>query len=107
MVLAIVPMKKLPAESSAILQTPKPRRKFRPVLHRLELALRIRIVIGYMGTTVGLGHSQVRQQQRHRLGGHRRAPVGVKRELSWLDVLALYGLFNQTLGQRCRFPVRY
>src|SRR3989338_3233078 len=68
MVLVVVPGKKLSTESSGILVTAKPLGKLWAVLHRLELALRVRIVIGDMRTAVGLGYSQLRQQEGHRLG---------------------------------------
>src|SRR3989338_371107 len=107
MMLLVVPRKKLSTESSGILVGAKPLGKLWAVLHRLELALRIGIIVGYMRTTVGLGHSQLRQQEGHRLGGHRRSPVGMKRETSGLDLLTLQGLLNKPLGQLCRFSIRH
>ena len=105
MVLVIVPAEKLAAESSGILQTPKFHGKLRPILHRLELDVRIGVVFGHMRTTVGLGHSQIHQQC-HRLRVHRGAPIGIQGELSGLNALALRGLLDQSLGQLSRYPIR-
>lgn len=65
MMLVVVPGEKLAAESVCILVTTKALRKLRAVFHRLELALRIRIVIGDIGPAVGLGHSQFSQEKSH------------------------------------------
>jgi hypothetical protein len=56
-----------------------------------------------MGPAVGLGDPQIGQQERHGLGPHRRAPVGMNPQAAGLDVLLFAGLPDQLLGQGRRF----
>jgi hypothetical protein len=57
-----------------------------------------------MGTgPVGLGDAEVGEQQRHRLGGHRGAAIGVDGQLIGSDALLGAGLADQHLGQSCGF----
>ncbi len=48
---------------------------------------------------MGLGDAEVRQQERHRLGGHRAAAVGVDGQLIAADLLLGQGVGDQPLGQ--------
>ena len=44
-------------------------------------------------------HAEIGQQERHRLGAHRPAAIGVQREDLRGDLLLLGGLLDQRLGQ--------
>jgi hypothetical protein len=55
-----------------------------------------------MGPAVALGHAQIGQQERDRLGRHRGAPVGVDGQLIGGDVLVGDGVGQQPLGQEAR-----
>ena len=102
----VVPVEEVDQETPGVLHRPEPFRKLRAVWKRLERTLRIRVVMGDVRTTVGLGHSQVGEQQSHRLRDHRRTPDGVDRPLPLLDALSLTGLLDQGMGQARRFPDR-
>ena len=52
-----------------------------------------------IGSTVGLGHAKIGQQQGHRFGPHDRSTVCMKTELAGLDVLLFAGSFDELLGQ--------
>ena len=55
------------------------------------------------GRAVRLGDAEIGEQERHRLGGHRRAAVGVDGQLVTPDALLGAGLADQHLGQRGGF----
>ena len=95
----VVPTKKSLRKNSAILNAPEAVRELRPVFYGAELAFRIRIVVGDVRPAVCFGHTQVGQSERHRLGTHRRAAIGMQRELSGSDVLFCTALLDQALGQ--------
>ena len=100
----VVPVEEPPAESPGVLQGTETLGKLRTVFKRLELRFRIRIVIAYMGSAMGLGDTEIGEQKGHRLGFHAGSPVGVERELCGRDRLLDTGLANQLFGQRGRFP---
>jgi len=52
---------------------------------------------------VGLGDAQIGQQESHRLGRHRRAPVGMNDQLVRCNGLLAAGFRDQALSQGCRF----
>lgn len=49
-------------------------RRARGGISAFELALRTEVVVGDVGPAMGLDSSEVVEQERHRLGDHRRAP---------------------------------
>ena len=106
MVHRVVPLEKVDQETPGILHGPEPLRELRVVFQRLELALRIRVVIGDVRPAVGLGHPQVDGQKGHRHREHRPVPVRVDRQGSSLDALPHAGLIDQALAQGGRVPVR-
>ena len=53
---------------------------------------------------MGFRDTQVRQQQRHRFGGHGTAAIGMDGELSALDALSQTGLRDQGFRQYGGFP---
>ena len=71
MVLGVVPREEDVAMRPGILDRAEARRERRAVLERLELRFRERVVVGDVGTAVGLGDPQVGQQERDGLRGHR------------------------------------
>ena len=68
--LLVVPGEEFAAERQAVVVGRKPLRELRSVLERLELAFREWIVVGGIGTAVGLGHTEIGQQQSDGLGSH-------------------------------------
>ena len=55
----VVPEGKLLAERPTVLEATEPVRELWPILHRLKLAFRIRIVVGGVRATVGLSHVKI------------------------------------------------
>ena len=98
----VVPGEEGPAERAGVLERAEAVGELGPVLEGLELGLGEGVVVGDVRPAVGLGDAEVGEQQGHRLGGHRRAAVGVDRELAGLDALLGAGLVDQPLGQRAR-----
>src|SRR6266702_4474480 len=105
--LVVVPVEEPDAEGARVLDAAEPVRELGPVLQRLELRLRVRVVVAHVRPRMSLGDSQIGEHQRHRFGGHRGAPVGVHRELSAPDRLLFRARLDQLLGERCRLPVRH
>lgn len=70
-----------------------------PVLQGLEVGLAVRVVVGDVWAGVGLGDTEVGQEERHRFGGHRGAVVGVDGQLVGVDVLLGDGVGQEPLGQ--------
>src|SRR5271170_13084 len=70
-VLVVVPGEEVLAVRSCCLDRVEAAGEVRPVLEGLELAFRERVVVADVRAAVGLGDSEVGQQQRDRLGGHR------------------------------------
>ena len=61
--LVVVPSKEGLAESTGILNRTETIWKFGTVLHGAELAFRIRIIVGSVGSAVGLGDAEIGQQE--------------------------------------------
>ena len=99
MVLVVIPAKERLTERPRILEGPDTIRELGAVLEGLELTFRVRIVVGDMGATVGLGDPKVGQEEGHRLGGHRGSAIGMEVELTRKDELLLAGISNQPLGE--------
>jgi hypothetical protein len=74
-------------------------REIGAVLEGLESGLRERVVVGHAGARMRLGEAEVGEELGHELRAHRAAAVGVHRELSRLDGLALAGLRDELLGE--------
>ncbi len=101
MVLVVIPAKERLTERPRILEGPETIRELGAVLEGLELTFRVRIVVGDMGATVGLGDPKVGQEEGHRLGGHRGSAIRMEIELTRKDPLLLAGIGNQPLGELC------
>jgi hypothetical protein len=98
-VLVVVPGKEFLAVRPGGFDRGEPCGEARPVFQRLELGLGVRVVVADVRAAVGLGDAEVGEQQRHRLGGHRAAAVGVDGELAGRDALLRRGRGDQLLGQ--------
>ena len=72
----------------------------------LELRFRVRIVIADMRPAVALGDTEVDEQQRHGLGAHQGAAVGMQGELPAGDVLLVAGGGDELMGELGRLPRR-
>ena len=81
-VLVVVPGEEALAERAPVFERAEAIRELRTVLQGLELRFRERVVVGDVGAAVGLGDAEVGQEQRHGLVRHRRAAVGMDRELA-------------------------
>jgi hypothetical protein len=88
------------AVGARVLDGAEPLRKRRPVLQRLELGLRERVVVGDMRVGMGFGHAQVGKQKGDGLRGHRRPALGVDGQLITGDPLPGAGLADEPLGER-------
>ena len=62
LMLTVIPGEEIMAKLTGILYRAKISRELRAIFQRLELRLRVGVVITYMGATVGLRYSQIRQQ---------------------------------------------
>ena len=102
-VLVVLPLDELAAELQAVFDAGETVGELRLVLHRLELALRERIVVGDVRPTVGLGDSQRGQELGHGLRTHRRPTIAVDRQLVPNNPLFHHGLADQPLGQMFTF----
>ena len=69
-VIVVVPVEKGACPSPSIRDTTEAVWIARSIFHRLELGLGKRIVAGGVGSGVGLGDTQIRQQLSNRLGCH-------------------------------------
>ena len=79
------------AERAGVFDRAEPAGERRAVLEGLEVGLRVRVVVGHVGAAVAAGDTEVDEQLSDRLGGHRRAPVGVQGELTAFDAVAWRG----------------
>ena len=104
--LFVVPLEEALAVSAGFFDTAEAVGEVRAVLQGFELRLREGVIVGDVGTAVGLGHIEVHQQFCHELGSHAGAAVGMDRERAWLDALFGDGLGNQLPGQFGAFTRR-
>ena len=64
--LTVVPGEEALAERTCMLDRVKSRREVRSVFERLELRLRVRVIVAYVRAAMALGDTQIAQQQRDR-----------------------------------------
>jgi hypothetical protein len=100
MVLDVVPGEEDVAVGADVLDRAEPVRERRPVLQRLELRLRERVVVGDVGAAMRLRDPQVGEQERDGLRGQGRTAVSVDRQLLAGDALPGAGFTDEPLGQR-------
>src|SRR4051794_7063680 len=105
--LLVVPLEKLLAESTAVLNAAEAVGELGAILHGSKLAFRIRIVVGNIRSAVGLGDTQIRHQKGYRLGLHDPAAVGVDGELTGRNRVLADGLLEELLGQFGTLPSGY
>jgi hypothetical protein len=82
MVLGVVPGEEGLTGTAGVLNGAEALGELGPVLEGFEVTFREGVVVGDVGPAVGLGYAEIRQQEGHRLGGHRGAAVGMDGELS-------------------------
>jgi len=104
--LVVIPDEKLLTESAAIWEAAEAIRELRTVLQSSELAFRIRVVIGYIRSAVGLGDAEIGHEEGHRLRRHDPATVGVDVELTGGNLVLANGLLNELFGQFRTLPMR-
>src|SRR5436309_4439544 len=93
--LLVVPEEELLAEGAAVLQRTETVRKFWPVLQGAKLAFGIGVVIGDVGTAVGLGDAQIRQQKGYGFRSHGGATIGMDGQLTGHDILFGTGILEE------------
>src|ERR1035438_7859150 len=98
--IVVVPGKEDLAESPAVLDAAEPVGKLGAVFHGAELAFRVRIIVGCVGSAVGLGHAEISQKESDWFRSHCRSAVGMQTELAWLDVLLFVGFFDRSEERR-------
>ena len=101
----VVPVEKAPTEGLGVLDGTESFGEVGAVLQGFELGFRERVVVGHLRPGVGLGHTQVRQQQCHHLRLHRRAAVSVENQLTAIDPLLVTAFTNQLFSQSRRFAI--
>src|SRR5207247_28400 len=87
MVRVVVPREQIVADGAGVFDRAEAIRKLRPVFERAELRFRKRIVVADAGTRVTCVDAEVREQLGDELAAHRRAAVGMNRELVRADPL--------------------
>ena len=101
-VLAVVPAEETLAEGAAVLDRAEASRELWSILECFEVRLGEGIVVRSVRAGMAFGNAQVSQQQRHGLGGHGGAAIGMNCELVDLDVLLADSFAEQSLGQFSR-----
>ena len=105
-VLGVVPREELAAEVLCLLDVAEAAGEARVVLDRLELRLRVRVVVRDPGTAQRLRDAQVGQQLRRALARHGRSPVRVKREHPGLELRRYARRSDDGLGLGATVPYR-
>ena len=100
MVLGVVPGEKDVAVGPRVLDRTEPLGEGRPLLQRLELRLRERVVVGDVWACMSLGHAEIGEQKGDGLRGHRWPAICVDGELSAVDALAGARLADEPFGER-------
>lgn len=99
MVCVVVPVEEIVTHAPRVLDRSKPIGKLRPILERAKLRFRERIVIADARPGVARLDPEIREQQRDELAAHRRAAVGVDRQLMRTDALLVARRLDEALGQ--------
>ena len=94
-----VPGKERLAVRACVLDATKASREVGSIFHRLELRLRVGVVVRDVRAAVALGDVQIHQQRGHRLGAHAGTAIGVQRQRARQHIVTCHGLGNELLGQ--------
>ena len=97
--LRVVPGEEPGEEGPGILERAEAVRERGPVLEGPDLGFAERVVVTHVGPGMAPLDPEVGEQEGNGLAAHRRAPVGVDRELTRDDALLLDGLRDQALGE--------
>ena len=104
--LGVIPIEERTTEAPSVFLRAESLRKSWHVLHRFEVTLRIRIVVGNVRSAMTLGGSQICQELSNPFGSHRRPAIRMDDQLARLDLLFLAGIGNEAFGKGSRFPAR-
>ncbi len=93
------------AMGASILDAAEAGREVRPVLHRLELGLEVRVVIADVRVAMAFGHAEIDGQVGHGLAANAGAAIGVQGQGATGDTVACDRLLDERLGQACGFAL--
>src|SRR6266511_1141996 len=96
--LVVVPGEEAAQMNARLLEALEALRKFGPVLERLELRLRERVVVGYAWPREARRHAEVDQKLRGVLRPHGAATIRMQRKRVARDVVFAAGLLDQRVG---------
>ena len=99
MVRVVVPREEIVADRAGVFDRAEAIRKLRPVFERAELRFGKRIVVAHARPRVTGVDAEVGEQLGDELAAHRRAAVGVDRQLVRADALLDARRFDQALRQ--------
>src|SRR5437016_2353506 len=105
-VLLVVPLEERLAEGTAVLDAAEAIWEIRAVLQGTELAFRIRVVIGNIGSAMALGDTQIGHQKGNGLRLHDPAAIGMDSELAGRNLVLGDGFLDELLGQLRAFARR-
>ena len=90
-VLIVVPVEVTATKADRILDGTEPFRKLRAVFQRLELRLRVRVIVGNVRPAEASRDLQIDEELPHRLGNHGASAVRMQRQIPRLDALPEVG----------------
>ena len=100
--LEVVSVEEVLAECTRIFDRPESRREISPILECFELRLGVGVVVRDMRPRVRLRDAEVRERECEALRLHRRATIGVHRELAGLDAFTFARLEKELPRERRR-----
>src|SRR5665811_2523444 len=111
-VFVVVPVEEAATERLGVFEGPEPFREGGSILHRLELRLRIRVVVRDVWPGMGFGDPEIADEQSNRFGRHRRSPVGVDRQGAPINTLCGDRVGEEPLSEMsplgtCEHPAGY
>src|SRR5258708_31130374 len=106
MMFVVVPGKEIGRVGARVLDGSEARREVWPVLHRLEMGFRERVIVRDFGARVRFDDTEVGEQKSNGLRRHRRSAIGVDRELIWSHALPATAVGQKTLREYSELAVR-
>src|ERR1700677_3942720 len=105
MMLVVVPGEELATKCPCLFDVIEALREIRSILQRLELRLRIRVIVGDVRPRMAPGHAQIGKEKGDGLGGHRAAAIRMNGEGVRKNALTGRGLLEQKARERLAFSV--
>ena len=99
MMFLVVPVEEPPEPLAGVFQAPEPLRVACTVLHRLELAFGVGIIVADVRTAVALRHPQIAQPLGQAPRAHCRPTIRVERELVSGNLIFFTGDLYQVCGE--------